>query len=303
MISPGKHGLCQVRLNREGKLFSKNYGLISSINTDPIEKKPLYHYYPGTKVLSVGSYGCNLACQYCQNWQISQVKPSLQEISPALLVETAKKLGSPGIAYTYSEPSIWYEYIKDTAVIARDTGLKNIMITNAYISKEALEELIPYLDAVNVDLKAFSGDFYQKYCHGSLTPVLENIKLLYSSSVHLELTTLLVNAYNDSIDEIRDLLLWVKNLSLDIPVHFSRYFPAYKFEEPATPLEKMRQIFHLAEDYLNYVYLGNVNLKEGNNTRCPVCGCLLVRRDYYQVKSFLKTAECPECGQLVYGKY
>lgn len=303
LIAPGKHGLCRVRINKEGKLFTENYAMISSLNIDPIEKKPLYHYYPGTEVFSIGSYGCNLACQYCQNWQISQVKPSLREIPPALLVEAAKKTGSPAIAYTYSEPSVWYEYIRDTAPIAREAGLKNIMITNAYISTEALEDLIPYLDAVNVDLKAFSGEFYRKYCRGSLTPVLENIRLLYRSGVHIELTTLLINGYNDSRDEIRDLLSWVKSLSPDIPVHFSRYFPAYRFEEPATQLEKMKEIFQLAEDHLNFVYLGNVNLEAGNDTSCPVCDCLLIKRNYYQVKSILKKAECPECGQPVYGKY
>ena len=302
-IIPGKRGVCRARLNKNGRLYSENYAMISSMGMDPVEKKPLYHFHPGSEILSVGTSGCNFTCDYCQNWQISQENPPLKEMGSEQLIKKADISGAVGIAYTYSEPSIWYEYIRETAEKAGSKGLKNVMVTNGYISIEPLKELIPYLDAANVDLKSFNNDFYKKLCNGKLEPVLRNIELLLNNDVHIELTTLVITDYNDSIEELRELFNWVHNLNPDIPLHLSRYFPGYKLEKPATDIDKIIEAYHLAREYLNYVYLGNVHLAEGSNTVCPQCGYEVIERSFYQVNSFLNDDKCPECSHHIYGRF
>lgn len=303
LIPTGKSGLCQARINKNGVLYTENYAMVSALSVDPIEKKPLYHFYPGSKILSVGTFACNFKCDYCQNWQISQERPLLKKVLADDLIKIAKEKESPGIAYTYSEPSIWYEYVRETAEKAKNEGLKNVMISNGFISKEPLEGLIPFLDAVNLDLKSFNNDFYRKLCNGSLAPVLKNIELLLKNGIHIELTTLIITGYNDTIEEIRKLLSWVKHLNPDIPIHFSRYFPAHKMKESATPIDRMKNIFQIAKEYLNYVYIGNVQIEGGGNTICPECGFLLINRDNYMVYDFLKKNKCPECGHHIYGNF
>ncbi len=303
LISLGNRGLCRARVNKEGLLYSENYGKISSIGMDPIEKKPLYHFYPGSKILSVGTFGCNFTCGYCQNWQISQEKPSLKEVYPEQLIEMAKDRGAIGIAYTYSEPSIWYEYIRETAEKAKKEGLKNVMVSNGYISEEPLEEIIPYIDAANIDLKSFDNDFYRKLCSGKLEPVLRNIELLSKNDVHIELTTLIITDYNDSMSEIEQLFSWIHDLDPNIPIHLSRYFPNYKMKKPATSIDTMKKSYQVAQKYLNYVYLGNVNIEEGNTSYCPKCGDEIIKRSHYRGQSFLIDGKCPECNYNIYGRY
>lgn len=284
-------------------MYTENYGKISSLGMDPIEKKPLYHFYPGSEILSAGTFGCNFSCDYCQNWQISQERPQLKDVSPDQLVKVAEERNAMGIAYTYSEPSIWYEYVKETAEKASEANLKNVMVTNGFISLEPLKELLPYLDAANVDLKAFDNEFYHKLCGGKLDPVLRNIEYLFKNNVHLELTTLVITDYNDSRDELKELFSWIHDLSPDIPLHISRYFPRYKLDKPPTDVEKMKEAYKVAQEYLNYVYIGNVNLEEGSNTICPECGYRVIERNFYNSRGFLEDGECPECGKEIYGAF
>ena len=303
LIPEGKSGICKARVNRGGKLYTENYGQISSLAIDPIEKKPLYHFYPGSQILSIGTFGCNFSCPYCQNWHISQEKPFLQEIIPEETVELARNHGTIGIAYTYSEPSVWFEYVRDTAELARKEGLQNVIVSNGYISKEALEELLPYLDGANIDLKSFSEDFYRKLCRGRLQPVLENIELLARSEVHLEIPTLIITGHNDDLAELEELFSWIAGLKREIPLHLTRYFPAYKLDKEPTPARKMLEAYHLARDYLDYVYLGNLHLDGASNTYCPRCGYPVVKRGYYKIINRLQEGCCPDCGQPIYGTY
>ncbi|MDI3546804.1 MAG: pyruvate formate lyase activating enzyme [Halanaerobiales bacterium] len=304
LISLNKRGICQGRLNQEGELITENYGMVSSLGIDPIEKKPLYHFYPGREVLSVGTFGCNFRCEFCQNWQISQEKPELREILPTDLVKLALDRETLGIAYTYSEPSVWYEYILDASRLARKQGLQNILVTNGYLNQEPLKELLPYLDGVNIDLKSFTEDFYHRVCGGHLEPVLENIKLIAASEdTHLELTTLIIPGLNDSTEELKDLFSWVKGVGADIPLHLSRYFPRYRLQKPPTPVKRMEETYNLAKEYLDYVYLGNLRTDYGSNTICPQCREIVIIREGYYVDNKLDGDKCPVCGKEISGVF
>jgi len=303
IIAPGKRGVCQGRKNINGILYAENYGMVSSAGVDPVEKKPLYHFYPASKILSAGTYGCNFRCSFCQNWQISQQKPQLRYIPPEELVQMALQNESIGIAFTYSEPLIWYEYILETAKLSREKGLKNVLVSNGYLNPSPLSELIPLIDGVNIDLKAFNNDFYKKICGGSLEPVLQNIKELYKDGVHLELTTLIIPEQNDSREEISTLLKWIKELDSGIPLHLSRYFPRYKLKKEATAPELMESIYQMAIEELDYVYLGNLHTERATNTYCPDCGELLIHRSIYSVENRLKGNKCSECGYQIKGLF
>jgi len=295
LIKEGKHGLCRVRLNKEGILYTDGYGEVVSLAVDPIEKKPLYHFYPGSKILSLGVNGCNLMCKFCQNWQISQNEVGTRYISPRELIDIAKNYNSPSIAYTYTEPTIWYEYLIDCFEIAREEGIKNVIVTNGYLNKEPLVRLVPLVDAMNIDLKAMNTDFYRDICGGSLEPVLEFIR--YSAeSTHVELTNLIIPTLNDSEKSIDELASWVASLNPDIPVHFSAYFPQYKMNLPPTPLQTLQRAFEIASKYLKYVYLGNVKTDMGSNTYCPKCSNLLIKRDGYQTEiTGITMRMCDKC--------
>jgi len=300
-ISPERHGICRARQNIEGKLYTLNYGKVTSGGVDPIEKKPLYHYYPGTNIFSVGTFGCNFRCGFCQNWEIAHGdSPPTREVTPETLVEIAleaqKRSGSIGIAYTYSEPLIWYEFVYDTAKIAQQKGLKNVLVTNGFVQKEPLLELLPFVDAMNIDVKAFTDDFYRKTCSGRLEPVLKTVELA-QQSCHVEITNLVVPGMNDSDQEIIGLVDWIASIDPGIPLHFSRYFPQYEFDLPSTPLETMIRVFKLASSKLQYVYIGNAWEIAENDTLCPECGSLLIERSGYgvQVKG-LEENKCRECG-------
>lgn len=299
VIGEGLTGFCRVRRNTKGKLYTENYGACSSYSLDPIEKKPLYHFYPGSSIFSLGTWGCNFACRFCQNWQIAQADPETISLPPEKAVEMAAGFGkrSIGLAYTYSEPSVWYEYVLDTARLAQQRGLKNVLVTNGFINSGPLAELLPYIDALNIDVKAFSESFYRDMCAGRLADVQRTVELAVKSS-HVEITCLVIPGLNDSPDELTGLAQWLSSLSKDIPLHLSRYFPNYKMDAPPTPLTTLRMAYDTARCYLNYVYVGNVG-DEGVNTTCPVCSQLVI--DRLRLRSNLtENKKCPQCGSDIY---
>lgn len=262
IIKPGARGFCRVRENRDGVLFSLNYGQVTALALDPIEKKPLYHFLPGSKILSVGTFGCNFHCGFCQNWQIAHQSTAGEYVTPEKLASLAVEMvpkGSIGIAYTYSEPLMWYEYVLEAAQKVQEAGLKNVLVTNGYIQEEPFRSLLPYIDALNIDVKGFTEEFYQKVVKGKLAPVLKSAETAYREGKHLELTTLLIPGLNDSEKEIEALVNWISaNLGTEVPVHFSRYFPQYQMDIPPTPIETMYRAREIAGKKLKHVYLGNV---------------------------------------------
>lgn len=263
-ISPGNISICGVRKNIQGVLYTLNYGKVSALALDPIEKKPLYKFHPGSSILSVGSVGCNLKCPFCQNHSIAREAIENVEthyIESKWLVHKALELipkGNIGIAYTYNEPTVWYEYIFDTIKLAKAEGLLNVLVTNGYISKEPLLEILPYIDAMNIDLKGFTYEYYNDFIKGNVDAVKRTIKLSYKKC-HIEITTLVIPGINDSIAEIEEMAKWISSLSDDIPLHLSRFFPQYKMKNLSkTPIETLYELKAVAEKYLKFVYLGNV---------------------------------------------
>lgn len=261
VIKPGELGACRARKNIDGELYSLNYAKVTSASLDPIEKKPLYRFHPGSLILSAGTFGCNLKCSFCQNWSIAHENPGTADITPQELVDMAKKAvesGNIGIAYTYNEPSIWYEFVYDTSKLARENGLANVLVTNGFISREPLEELLPYVDAMNIDVKGFTASFYKEFCKAALENVKETVELAVGRC-HVEVTTLVIPGLNDALEEIGELSRWLASISKDIPLHLSRYFPNYKMQDrPQTPVETLRKARDKALENLNYVYMGNV---------------------------------------------
>ncbi len=298
-IATGKSGFCKIRTNRDGKLEAVNFAQVSGIGLDPIEKKPLYHYYPGKVILSVGTVGCNLACRFCQNWHISREESLTRFITPNELADLAEKLhreeDNIGVAFTYSEPVVWYEFLVKTMPLIRERGLKNVLVTNAFLEPEPWENLLKWTDAANIDLKGFDEGYYHRLCSGKLGPVLENIKVA-AARIHLELTTLIVPGENDQPEQIREMAQWIAALDPQIPLHLSRYFPNYQMTKPATSLTTMDEALAIAKEYLQYVYLGNVS--KANHTICPECGSILVERDGFQTRIFNMNI-CRECGKKV----
>ncbi|MCS7242814.1 MAG: AmmeMemoRadiSam system radical SAM enzyme [Candidatus Caldatribacterium sp.] len=299
-IEEGKTGKCRVRKNVGGTLYALTYGKISSIALDPLEKKPLYHFYPGRKILSIGSVGCNFECPFCQNWQISQVGVEgfpLRDVTPEALLEIARREGSIGISFTYNEPFIWWEFVYDIALCFRKAGLKNVLVTNGYVEREPLEELLPLIDAMNIDLKSIDESFYRRYCRGRLSPVLTTIEVSWKAGVHVELTHLVVTGLNDTLEGIQQLVDWVATLSPSIPLHISRYFPAYELAHPPTPIPFLEEAFAVARKKLPFVYLGNVWDERKNSTFCPSCGNVVVIRQGYDVRiTGLDGSRCRFCG-------
>lgn len=300
-LAEGQQGICRVRENREGRLISLNYGKQSSYAYDPIEKKPLYHFYPGREIFSIGSYGCNLHCDFCQNWQIAHGRAMTMEIEDQDILLLSQAKNSIGIAYTYNEPTVSYEYILHMAKLIRARGLKNVLVTNGYINEEPLRELLPYIDGMNIDLKAMDDRFYRRICKGSLDPVLRTIEIA-AKHTHVEVTSLLIDGVNSSDKEIGELSKWLARISPDIPFHISRFFPAYKMEGSETSYETMIRAKEIAEEYLSYVYIGNV-WGTDNNTYCPQCGFQLVNREGLGELVGIEKGKCKKCGeeiQLIY---
>lgn len=303
-IAPGKTGFCRVRKNVDGQLYTLNFGHLSAHAMDPIEKKPLYQFYPGSYILSLGTTGCNLRCGFCQNWNIAHDDPQTIQVTPEQVVMVAanqEPYPNVGIAYTYSEPFMWYEFIFHTIRLARDKGLKNVLVTNGYINEEPLKALLPYIDAMNIDVKAFSDEYYRQNCIGHLEPVLRTVELAHSRC-HVELTTLLIPGLNDSEQEISKLVDWVAGLNPNIPLHFSRYFPSFEFEVEPTPPETLKRARQIALEKLNYVYIGNLGDPTSMNTYCPQCQKIIINRSWYNGKVVGLTADnqCKNCGENIY---
>lgn len=301
-IRPGELGRCGVRRHAGGILVSETYGWISSLAMDPVEKKPLYHVRPGSEVLSLGSAGCNFHCSFCQNWSISQRRPPLSPLTPEEVAAEAVTHQASGVAYTYNEPLMNFEYVLDCARAVRARGLLNILVTNGYLEAEPRRELLPWIDALNIDLKAIAPDFYRRFCGAKVEPVLETIRAA-AELCHVELTNLIVTGGNDQPDQVRALVDWVAGVSPEIPVHFSRYFPQYQWDEPPTD----SRILEFARDYgrtrLKWVYTGNWTGQD-DATRCPDCGELLVQRRGYEVTEIrIADGRCPRCRRTVPGRF
>ncbi|MEF8879355.1 MAG: AmmeMemoRadiSam system radical SAM enzyme [Candidatus Thermoplasmatota archaeon] len=303
-IKNNQTGFCGVRKNEGQKLYTLIYGSCSSVAVDPIEKKPLYHFKPGTKALSLGTVGCNFRCMHCQNATISRASPDdfpyMKNYSPEEIVSLAKDKGCEGIAWTYNEPGIWYEFSFDTAKLAHEEGLYNVYVTNGYIQEEPLREIAPYLDALNIDVKAFNNDFYKEVCKARLKPVLESCELSKKLGLHLEVTYLIIPGYNDSEEEIQDFCSWVtEKLGEETPVHFSRFHPDYKMRDVSmTSIETMNQAHEIAkESGIQHPYLGNVPPGKHDNTFCPNCNNICIsRRGFSAQKKGLKESRCSKCG-------
>ena len=296
VISNSRHGICKIRFNKSGDLDLPIYGKLSAIALDPIEKKPLYHFYPKSDILSIGFYGCSFHCPFCQNHSISQTnKGRYNEKTPDELVVIAKSHNSVGIAYTYSEPLIHFEYVLNSAKIARKKGLKNVLVSNGYINPEPAVELLEYLDAANIDLKSFTNDFYKNEIGGGLEEVKRFISQA-ADKIHLEVTTLVIPGKNDSDEEIESIARFLSELSPDIPYHLSCYSPTYKYSIPPTPPSAVMHLAEIAGKYLNYVYLGNVGYSE-TNTYCPKCNNLLIKRVGYRVSiTGIEKGKCVSCN-------
>ncbi|MGB9911282.1 MAG: AmmeMemoRadiSam system radical SAM enzyme [Microgenomates group bacterium] len=309
LLSLGQRGLCKVRENIGGKLYSLVYGKPVTTAVDPIEKKPFYHFLPGAKTYSLATAGCNLACKYCQNWDIAQRFPEdIQTIpmTPQQVVEEALKSGSQVIAFTYNEPIIWYEYMLDIAKLAKEKGLRTVMISNGYINQQPLKEILNYLDAVKIDLKSFNNDTYMKLIGGKLEPVLESIKTVYQSGKWLEIVWLVVPGYTDNLEEIKSACKWIKeNTSENIPIHFSRFWPKYKLTNlPPTPEETLKKARKVClEVGMKYVYTGNIDDEEGSITYCPTNKKPLIKRVGYFIKENLINPEgkSPNCPEIIPG--
>ncbi len=265
LISNGKTGICGVRKNISGRLYLLVYGKVAAKHIDPIEKKPLYNFMPNTKAFSIGTFGCNFKCDFCQNYDISQFREFYgdkilgEEITPEKIVEEAIKTKCESIAYTYNEPAIFIEFVKDTAEIAKKKKLKNILVTNGYFTKESFDYISNYIDAMNIDLKSFSDEFYKKYCKARLQPVLDTIKRVSKANIHLEITTLIIPGLNDSEQELERIAEFISSLNRNIPWHISRFFHHYKMmDKPVTPIKTLEKASEIGRKYLKYVYIGNV---------------------------------------------
>lgn len=299
-LSEGQEGICFGRKVINGKLIATNYAEVVSTHVDPIEKKPLYHFHPGELIFSVGPNGCNLFCKHCQNWTISQMKQTTITMMPEQLVAAAQREKSIGIAYTYSEPFIWFDYLMDACQLAHEKGLVNVMVSNGYINPEPLQELIPHFDAINVDVKSMRQDFYRHICKGKLDIVKNTVEATFKAGKHVETTYLIITDENDSEEEIRDFVNWLAGISEKIPVHFSRYFPTYKLENPTTPIKTLSMAYDIAKERLKYVYIGNTYIEGTSDTYCPKCNNLLVNRSGYFTRVVgIESGRCTKCNDPV----
>jgi len=307
-LSDGYKGICEVRKNEGGTLYTLVYAKAIAKAVDPIEKKPLFHFLPGTKSFSIATVGCNFRCLYCQNWEISQYPREQNAIigedyPPEKIVEDAIATGSKSIAYTYTEPTIFFEYAIDTAKLAKEKGLKNIFVTNGYMTKDAIDEMAGLIDAANVDLKSFSDAYYLQICGGArLKPVLESIEYMKKKGIWVEVTTLIIPEVNDDPAEIMEIAEFIKSVDPAIPWHVSRFHPAYKFDNVMpTAIEVVRNIRQIGKSMgLKYVYTGNIPGDDGEHTYCPNCGELLIARYGFEIMAnTIKDGKCPKCGEKI----
>ncbi|MCK5801643.1 MAG: AmmeMemoRadiSam system radical SAM enzyme [Lentisphaeria bacterium] len=308
VVKEGQRGKCGVRENRNGRYYTLVYGRPCAINNDPIEKKPFFHVYPRSKALSIATVGCNIRCSFCQNWEISQSAPEdvrVRFMKPEEIVKIAADRKSRAIAYTYSEPTIFYEYMVDCAAQAKSAGIGNVMVSNGFISKEPLKKLCNLMTAIKIDLKAFTQEFYGKVCQGRLRPVQETLKRISESGVWLEIVVLIIPTLNDGTEEIKRMAGWiVENLGADVPLHFTRFHPAYKLRNlPPTPVKTLRRVRQIAiEQGCHFVYSGNIPGMDSEDTTCPTCKALIIDRHGHSVLSnHLQDGKCPKCGAVIPG--
>jgi len=308
-ISTDNRGLCNVRQNIDGKLYSLNYHKLCAANADPIEKKPLFHFQPGSRAFSIAAQGCNFKCEFCQNWQISQVEGNSiegQAIEPSRLVDFAIREKCKSMAYTYTEPTVFMELAADCAKIAKQKGLANIFVSNGYMTKDAIDFAKDWLDAVNVDLKSFSDDYYKRLCKASVAPVFQTIDYIANhTNIWMEITTLIVPGENDSQQELKQIAEFIFNTcGADTPWHISRFYPQYKHTQASpTPLSTLQTAYNIAKSVgLRYVYIGNLRTQKGENTYCPKCGQLVIEREgFYVIQNRVSKQECPDCGEKIAG--
>ena len=310
VIAPGQSGECGVRVNVDGRLLAVTYGRPCAVHVDPVEKKPLFHFLPGTGILSIATVGCNLHCKNCQNWEISQASPldtPAAELSPEQLAPLATQLECESVAYTYTEPLVFYEYTLDSCCRVREAGLRNVLVTAGYINEEPLRRLCKYVDAANIDLKALSDSFYRDICGATLTPVLNTLVVAKSMGVEVEVTNLVIPTLNDGDEMLQDLSRWlVQNMGRETPLHFSRFFPQYQMKNlPPTPQETLERARRIAEgEGLHHVYIGNVTRPGAEDTFCPGCGNRLIQRRGFQVlENKIQSGHCPDCDAEVYGTW
>ena len=304
-IKKNQFGLCGVRQNQEGTLFSLVYGRAVALNVDPIEKKPLFHFYPGSLSYSMATVGCNLHCRHCQNADISQMPVDKgafagRDMAPEKIVRQAGQHGCESISYTYTEPTVYFEYAYDTCRIAREAGLKNVFVSNGYMQSEAITAIQPYLDAANIDLKSFRNAFYQKICKAALQPVLDTIQYMKKLNIWVEVTTLVIPGLNDEEEELKDIALFLKNLDPNIPWHVSAFHPTYKMtDRPRTPVKTIRRAWEIGKEAgLRFVYTGNIPGEEGENTCCPSCGVIVISRYGYRIsKTAIDQGRCRACKE------
>lgn len=308
LIKTGGRGICGVRENDDGTLYSRTFGKIISLAIDPIEKKPLFHFLPGTKTFSIAMAGCNFRCAFCQNADISQltkieaVESFGEQMSPEQVVLQATENECPSISYTYTEPTVFFEFALETAKIAHEKGLKNIFVTNGYMTEKALRMIRPYLDAANVDLKDWDESYYRRVCGAHVQPVKNNIKLMRKMGIWVEVTTLIIPKENDTNEEFRKIAYFLAKIGSDLPWHLSRFHPAYQMEDhEITPEETLKRAYDIGRKAgLNYVYLGNIPNSPYENTLCPKCSSITIERHGYEVKNLLKKGnKCPNCGKKI----
>jgi pyruvate formate lyase activating enzyme len=308
-LSEGKTGICGVRKNTGEKIELMTYGILSGYSLDPVEKKPLYHFFPGHNILSIGSFGCNMKCDFCQNFHISQKVP--ESLDPEITIKKIIKdalstENNIGIAFTYNEPIIWFEYIRDVAAIAKKEGLFTVMVSNGYVNSEPLDEIIEFIDAFNIDLKAFNNTFYRSLTGAELEPVKNSLKQIAKAGKHLEITTLVIPGQNDNEIEMQEQSEWIANeLGVDIPFHLSRYFPTYKRDDPPTTEKSLERLWEIASSNLDYVYMGNSHSHTGQNTKCPTCGTEVTTRSGYKTRliNLDEEGRCTGCGNLIYRNF
>lgn len=309
-IQEGQVGICGVRHNREGKLYSLVYGKVVAEHIDPIEKKPLFHLLPGSTSYSIATVGCNFHCEHCQNFEISQFPHRRQgtipgpERSPAAIVEAAIAAGCESISYTYVEPTIFYEYAYDCALLAKKRGLRNVFVSNGYMTPEVSRHLAPVLSGINIDIKAFSEDFYHRVCKARLAPVLENVKLLHELGVWVEITTLIIPGWNDSSEELRAIAAFIAKIDPEMPWHVTAFHPTYKMQDrPPTPVATLQRAHDIGlAEGLHHVYEGNRPGQGRENTYCPGCGrTLIVRHGFSIQRNGLQAGHCPECRRVIAG--
>jgi pyruvate formate lyase activating enzyme len=310
VIAPGQSGECRIRVNLNGRLLAVTYGYPCAVHVDPVEKKPLFHFLPGTGILSIATVGCNLHCKNCQNWEISQANPedvSAAELSPELIPKLAKRYDCLSVAYTYTEPLVYYEYTLDSCIRVREAGLRNVLVTAGYLNEEPLRRLCEHVDAANIDLKAMSDRFYREICQATLSPVLNSLTVAKSMGVEVEVTNLVIPTLNDDDADFRDLSRWlVRNLGRETPLHFSRFFPTYQMAHlPPTPAATLRRAREIArEEGLYHVYIGNLVEPGAEDTCCHQCGHRLVRRYRYSIlKNEIQSGSCPKCRTEVFGTW